>query len=523
MTRSRVSTGTLALAALLALGSCGGGGSGSGGSSNPSPAPAPAPSPTPSATVAEIEAVLATHIGALAGDSYGGRFPGTTGEVMTHAYIQAELESYGFGPGMGGSWLQQVPLRGNQPVSVSLSINGTATVRNDGYLYRSSVGTVDLPGRQLVAINSLSDIPADMSGRIALVEGNSVYGDTYSTAEARGADAVYLFFTDEGAFADIEYILGRGRFEIDDGAVDDYPTLAIVGPSSAQAMLDALGTDINGFRAANGVIGTGNFVAVAEERTIAANQIVGLLPGTNPSAGAIVMLAHHDHLGTCGRPGSADTICNGAVDNASGIAAMLETAKRLAEGDPLERDIYVFGTTAEEMGLLGAFYFIDNPPVPLSRIHAALNVDTLAIAPEHSPLGVIGWGQTRLDQTIRDAAAAVGRTLSPGNETELYLRRQDGWAFLQSGIPSVLPSSSFVQSPALDAYFNTRYHRPNDELTASVELGGAAEDVLFYVELMRRWATPSLLPAAATSTGQRAQVRERIPADGGHDFRHKEF
>lgn len=510
----------IVLAVALALGSCGGGG-GSGGSSNPSPAPSPSPTPTPAQSA--TAQILLSHIQEISGDAYAGRFPGSAGEQLATDYIIAELESYGFGPGIGGNWLQPVPLRGNQPISFSLTIGGNDITRNDAYLYRTTLGSLSWNNRQLVAINSSADIPADMSGQIALVEANSTFSANYQTALSRGAEAVVIFFTDAAAFDDIEFILGRGRFELDDGSAPNFDTIAIVGPNTATALLSALGTTLNGFRNQNGVIGTGSMTSVAEEQVITGNSVVGLLPGTSPSAGAIVLLAHHDHLGTCNRPGSADRICNGAVDNASGVAALLETARQLGEADPLARDIYVFSTTAEEMGLLGARYFIANPPVPLADIHAAINVDTLALNPMGTALGVIGWGVAGLDDELRASAAAAAVTLAPGNETADFLQRQDGWVFLQAGIPSVLPSSGFAPTAQFSSYFDNRYHRANDEVHAGFELGGEAQDIAFYVDLMQRLATPASFPAGARSQGQRALMVEKLPVDKGHYHHHPEF
>ncbi|WP_265570585.1 M28 family peptidase [Sphingomicrobium nitratireducens] len=514
---------TVALALYLSLASCGGGG-GSGGSSGggtSAPAPSPAPAPTPSPAVAATEAALKGHITILSGDDYGGRFPGSAGETKTRQYVVSQLQSYGFEPAFGAQWVQPVPLRGWQPVSFELTIGGSDTARNDAYLYRTSAGSLQWNNRPLVAIDTAADIPANMSGQVALIEGVENFSALYQTAQDRGADAVVVMFTSASAFAQIEYVLGRGRFELDDGTPPAFETVAIVGPDTTNAILSALGTTLAAFRSANGVIGNGTLEAVADEVAISGSNVAGVLPGTNASAGAVVILAHHDHLGTCGRPGSADRICNGAVDNASGVAALLETAKRIAESDPLERSVYAFTTTAEEMGLIGARYFAANPPVPASTIHAALNVDTLALNPAGTPVAVVGWGVAGLDQSLQAAASAAGVTLAPGQETSLYLQRQDGWAFLEAGIPTVLPSSGFTVTSAYNAYFANRYHRPNDEVHAGFELGGAATDIPFYVALVRRWATPALF--ASADSAQRAQMVARLPAADGHHHRHPEF
>src|SRR3546814_10903165 len=111
---------------------------------------------------------------------------------------------------------------------------------------------------------------------------------------------------------------------------------------------------------------------------------MGKRPGAKPDGKAVLFLGHLDHLGGCAPEGAADRICNGAVDNASGIAVLIAVAKRLGQGERPDRDIYFLATTAEEKGLLGAHYFADHPVVPLSDITVALNVDTIAISDRKS-------------------------------------------------------------------------------------------------------------------------------------------
>ncbi len=293
--------------------------------------------------------------------------------------------------------------------------------------------------------------------------------------------------------------LTRERVRLrDDGQGGSQPTVLFVGPDAAARIETALGGDMSGTL-------SGRYVSANREFESA--NVIAKLPGSRPEAGAIVMMAHWDHTGECGAPDDEDKICNGAVDNASGVAAMLETARRLAMGPQLERDVYIFGTTAEEMGLLGARYFADNPPVPLENIHAALNIDTIAIAPADAPLSVIGWNRTPLDESIKGVAASLGRTVEVGEESEMYIRRQDGWALMNKGVPSVLVSSSFGDAELTQQYMSTRYHRANDEIWAGFEIGGAASDVPVYVALMRHWGTQALYskPQGWTFDGSAAE------------------
>jgi Zn-dependent M28 family amino/carboxypeptidase len=204
----------------------------------------------------------------------------------------------------------------------------------------------------------------------------------------------------------------------------------------------------------------------------------------------VLLLGHWDHLGECAPPGAADRICNGAADNASGIAAMLELARRLKGGPPMGRDIYVLATTAEEAGLLGARAFVRDSPVPLASIVAAFNFDMVALAPAGSPLGFIGRGETPLDGVILDQIARSGRMIGDQALADSFLRRQDGWALLQGGVPTVLLSSTYGDRAVLDPFLGSRYHRTSDE-AGTLELGGAIEDLLLHEALIRQIADPA--------------------------------
>jgi hypothetical protein len=225
-------------------------------------------------------------------------------------------------------------------------------------------------------------------------------------------------------------------------------------------------------------------------------NLLGKLPGARPETGAILLLGHWDGYGTCGKPEDADRICNGAVDNASGLAAMLELARRLSASGPHDRDIYVLATTAEEQGLVGARSFAANPPFPLQRIVAAFNFDSVAIAPRGSAVGLIGEGRTALDNVIREAIADAGLELGRPGLPRRFLKRQDGWALLEAGVPAVLLSSAFGNETAMKSYLRTRYHRANDEI-GGMELGGAVQDLLLHEILVNRIADAQTYPAIA--------------------------
>jgi hypothetical protein len=140
---------------------------------------------------------------------------------------------------------------------------------------------------------------------------------------------------------------------------------------------------------------------------------------------------------------------------------------------------------------------VKTPPLPLSSIVAAFNFDMMAVAPEGSPLGIIGRGHTpALDAAILEVLARKGRLIGDQSLADSFLQRQDGWALHQAGVPSVLLSSTYGSRAILDPFLLSRYHRPDDE-AAQIELGGAIEDLLLHEDLIRQLADPERYPPAA--------------------------
>lgn len=225
-------------------------------------------------------------------------------------------------------------------------------------------------------------------------------------------------------------------------------------------------------------------------------NVVGKVPGRSSDGRAVIVMAHWDHLGLCLPEGTADRICNGAVDNASGIAAMIAVAERVA-GMMLDRDVWFVATGAEEWGLLGALAFADNPPLPLASFIAGFNLDTIAIAPRGMPVAMVATKGSPLVPLVRDAAKATGRTWDGDDQAASFMQRQDGWALAQHGVPVVMAGGSFSDMGLWRKFLAGPYHTPDDELRPDTELGGAVEDANLHVELVRRAASRGLFPSFA--------------------------
>ena len=223
------------------------------------------------------------------------------------------------------------------------------------------------------------------------------------------------------------------------------------------------------------------------------NNVVGKVPGRNPDGKAVILMAHWDHLGLCRPAGEPDRICNGAVDNASGTAALLAVAARVA-AMKLDRDVWFVFTGAEEWGLFGAKAFAATPPVPLESIVAGFNLDTIAVAPAGMPVAMVSEKNSPLTPLVKDAAAALGRTWDGDDEAAPFIERQDGWPLTQKKVAMVMAGGSFSDMKRLRDFLGKNYHGQDDELTVRTDLGGAVEDANLHVELVRRAASRSFRP-----------------------------
>jgi hypothetical protein len=277
---------------------------------------------------------------------------------------------------------------------------------------------------------------------------------------------------------------------------------AFVTPEvAAQLLLAADGGDLVALRKAGAAPGfssrplgiTASFEATNRETRIKTHNLIGKLEGRRPEAGAVVLMAHWDHFGKCAAPPAEDLICNGAVDNASGLAVITEVARILSAGRQLDRDVYVVATTGEELGLLGALAFAENPPLPLDRVVAAFNVDSTGLVPAGLPVSVVGRGMTDLDADIVKVVKAMKRKLAPGDSANAFSKRQDSWILMQHDVPAVMVSSSYSDPDKLEAFMENTYHRPSDE-PAKVLYGGMVDDVLLQAGLVRYFADLKAYP-----------------------------
>jgi Zn-dependent M28 family amino/carboxypeptidase len=219
------------------------------------------------------------------------------------------------------------------------------------------------------------------------------------------------------------------------------------------------------------------------------SNVVAWIKGSERPDEFIVYSAHWDHVGI-GAPVEGDSIYNGAVDNASGTAALLSLARAFSSlPEPPKRSIVFLATTAEEQGLLGAFHYADHPVFPLEGTMANINMDALFPFGEFNGMTVVGMGSSELEDYMREAAAEFGRKLTPDPTPEYgAFFRSDHYPFAKKGVPAIFgvggplddPEPAPEMSARFDDYLKNKYHRPSDEVRDDWDMRGITGDVKIY-------------------------------------------
>jgi hypothetical protein len=472
---------------------------------------------------------LLRHIRVLASDEFQGRAPGTEGERRTTAYIVQQFQARGLQPaGENGSWFQTLHLASRQPQTATLGWTGPqpGQLGADDLVVTGREARETLTAAPVIFAAHGARLPergidqlagANVQGAVVLIlyEGPRVEGfppiaERVRTVAAAGAAAVVVIVGDDLPWDQVRNVIRRGALRPDDPSV---PRFSVVMPmASAQRLIAGAGGNMerllneqpgSSFRAVTlpGRVSIEATTAVTRTET---SNVIGRLRGTGTTGETVMLLAHWDHLGLCRPEGAPDRICNGAVDNASGIAALIETAGQLSRGDRPVRDVLFLATTAEEVGLVGAGYFADHPTVPLTSILAAINMDTIAIAPAGTPVAIMRSGVPGLDAIVSSTVTAAGRTLDPDDEAASLVQRQDGWALARRGVPALMVGGSFSNMQLLGQFLEQgRYHAPEDQADGQLVLDGAAEDTNLTVAVVRRLADPAQYQRPRPTTAQR--------------------
>jgi Peptidase family M28 len=456
------------------------------------------------------EADLRGHIAVLASDEFEGRKPGTEGETKTIKYIADNWAKAGLKPAAAdGSWFEPVPLiqRGQGSATYAFTAKGRKLrIVSDEIILigkQAEYAKADLPLIFTGAgVTSDGSVTADVAGKAALVmfDAENV-PDKLKSPRARrdaliaaGAEAVIFVGDGQGSWPTLRRLLLSRPIGLE-SREKRAPLEGAMSSEFAVALVTAAGRDWDKLRAHAKVADyAGEALGIDADLKVTtdiyrfnSHNVIGKIPGRKTGSGAVLYMGHWDHLGICAPEVEADRICNGAVDNASGIAVLTEVAKELSKKRH-DRDIYFLATTAEESGLLGAYAFAEKPVFPLEQIVVSLNVDTIAIAPRGSKVAIIGRGTTKLDDMVEAVAKKSGRAIESSTEANSFIQRQDGWALAQKGVPAIMVGGSFADLDLMQKFLGSDYHGPNDELTDKTELGGAAEDADLHIALGRYFA-----------------------------------
>ncbi|MBJ6763283.1 M28 family peptidase [Myxococcaceae bacterium JPH2] len=510
--------------------------------------PALAAGSAPSVTPAEKSAaraidanVLRAHVRFLAGDLLEGRGPGTRGDALAQAYIAAQFEAAGLQPmGQDGTYLQPFELVGlsGHPDTMSFRASGAAPATElkfrDDFIAVSGVQApeakleqselvfvgygivapeygwddfkgVDLRGKTLLILNNdPEDDPRLFAGRTRLWYGRWDY--KYEQAAKMGAAGAIILHTQQSAgypWQVVQSSWSGEQFELPAASGPRLEVKAWTTEDATRRVLKLAGQDLDALRASAqkrefkpvplGVTVSAKFATQVRRRPTA--NVLGLLPGSDPTLKQEVVLysAHHDHLGMKAdpKPGE-DAIYNGAVDNASGVSAMLAVARAFQQlSSPPRRSILFAAVAAEEQGLLGSQFLAEHPPVPPGRIAANINIDGANIHGRTRDVTVIGLGKSNLDPLIIALAKSQGREVKADQLSDRgFFYRSDQFNFARQGIPAAYFGSGmdFVGRPEgwgkqrREEWEARHYHQPSDELRPEWDWSGAVEDVqLFFL------------------------------------------
>ena len=533
--------------------------------------PSPPRPPTTELTVDPIDAAVATirgeaiarHVEVLASDAFAGRFPGQAGEAKTVAYLAAELARLGVHPAVGRGYLQPVPLVEVKVDAPSALDVGRTSLHWPDEMLAWSDEPVTLEDRELVFVGHGMDAPewndygeVDVSGKIAvalpgaptpeLTMSEHAMPSAKAQAAARAGAAALFELRADGAAGVAWSTLAMGarapKYALP--VEPDRPRPAARGILRRDAFAAVLSGGVKALEELEVAAKQPGFTPRAlkrratltlqtRHRTVVSHNVIGWIEGRERPDEFVLYTAHWDHVGV--RPHlDGDTIFNGAVDNATGTAALLVLAAAYAAlGQPPERSVVFIATTAEEQGLLGAKHYTEDPVFPLASTAGVINMDALFPFGETRGMTVVAMGSNELEGYLADAAEHVGRKLYPDPVPEAgAFFRSDHYPFAEKGVPAIFAVGGPAQDGPVDPvmvdrftdYLTKRYHQPADEYDPGTwDMAGIVQDVVTYFRAGLALASDTRFPNWSPThpfRGRRDAMRRRsraAAAGGGED------
>jgi len=485
----------------------------------------------------EIKAAdFAEMVKVLASDEFEGRAPGTHGETLTVEYIRDQMQRIGLQPGNGDSWFQAVPMsvtrtQANTVLTIkqnethrewalgTQAVIGTRTGQDHIHIEKSEmvfVGYgVDAPEHQwndyapglswegktvIMFVNDPGFHTNDenlFEGRRMTWYGRWVY--KFEEAARKGAAAALIIHDEAGAGYDWDVVKNSwsgAQYDLP-ADLDNEPRLPVQGwlsNEAARELLSASGLNLDELYQAssqayfapislNATLSLDLYSHIEENKSL---NVIGVLPGNGRGDEAVLYMAHWDHLGKH-EDEAGDNIYNGAIDNASGVAGMLEIAASMAAQTPSpQRSVVFMATTLEEAGLLGSQYYTKQPTFPLNKIAGVINIDAMSVNGPTRDLTITGLGSSDLEEIVEKLAIKQGRYLQEEEAVQSgFYFRADHFSFAKAGVPTIYPSGGIdlIQGGmaagrrAAEEYVRNRYHSPFDEYDANWNLDGVLQDL----------------------------------------------
>lgn len=478
---------------------------------------------------------IAKHVKVLASDEFGGRAPSSEGEKLTLDYLTKEFTALGFEPGNGDSFFQEVPL-----VSLEADSDMVLNIGGKDYQYKKDMvmgssrisAQEGIENSELVFVGYGVNAPEynwndyeglDVKGKTvvmlvndpgfatkdpALFTGDAMtyYGRwTYKYEEAsrqgaagaiiihETAPASYPWSVVENSWSGEQFGFVKENNNMDRVAVEGWVTVDVAKELFSKAGLDFENAKANAAKGAYHV-DMGDLTATVNVKNTIKKSVsynfIATLPGSKTPDEHIIYSAHWDHLGT-DKNRKGDQIYNGAHDNATGTAGMIEVAEAFTKlGKRPDRSMTFLAVTAEEQGLLGSKYYAANPVIPANKTVANINMDSLNLLGKVKDISVVGIGKSQMDELLATAAKEQGRTVSgdPKPSSGGYYR-SDHFAFANMGVPAMYAGGGTQAFDEETANYRKRmslvlrgcYHQPCDRYRDEWDLSGAVQDLqLFY-------------------------------------------
>jgi len=515
---------------------------------------------------------LSKDVEILSSDEFEGRAPASKGEEKTISFLKEEFQKVGLKPGNGESFFQEVPMveitagpvtkleiksdkesmlfsYGDEFAGVTLRVVEKVSL-DDSEMVFVGYGTVapeynwndyeglDVRGKTVVMLVNdpgfATKDPELFNGRAMTYYGRWTY--KYEEAARQGAEGALIVHETEPAaypwgvvkngWTGPQFNLISEDKNLSRCAVEGWVTI-----KTARKLFESAGLNYDEIKPAAAKQGfkpvpLGLKASVTLKNSLReskSNNVIGLLPGSDRADEYIIYMAHWDHFGL--DPAlEGDQIYNGALDNATGTAALIELAEafKMLESPP-SRSIVFFATTAEEQGLLGSHYYATNPVYPPTKTVAAINMDALNIYGKMKDITIIGYGNSDLDSYVKAAAKKQGRRVRPNPTPEKgSFYRSDHFPFAKQGIPALYTSTGndhvehgekWTQAKK-EKYTAENYHKPSDEYDPDWDLSGAIDDLRLLFKVGYKLSMETTFPNWKEGTEFKAKRDADMAATG---------